>query len=792
MITVFKTTFRNFVRKPATNLINLFGLAVSLALVIILSAYSYSELTTDNYHKNGDRVYWYTQKAEKVYPFWPAVLKDQIDLNIPGVENTVRLAGSWEKPVFRAGDSDPITSDLVYADNGFFKLFTYQPVEGNLETSLKEPMTIVLTEELSEKLFGKEKALGKTVKMNNDKELTVSAVIKNPAGNTTLSFNAITSVATRKIVQSNSEEFTNWGYCNFQTFVLLKKGVDPGATAKKIANLFPKDDRSAERYSASNLIPLKEIYFSDFTLFGNDYLRSGSKGKIMILLMVAMLVLMIALVNFINISSSQWVEKIRQTGVMKVLGAHRSAIFKQILLEALLLFMISFLLAIFVIVLISPYIRNYTGIQFNQYILYSPLFLLIAVGGIFLLCLAFSFIPALRISSSNAIDNLKKSVEPGANKPVFRGILVTIQFVIAIVLIAFTLLVQKQVDYGKSSFEANQENIIGIKLTPELLAKKDVIRKLFLEMPSVKTCSFTEYYPGSRLSHWASSQTIKGETKQFNFDIFNADSKFFEIMGLKLVQGHFYSDKMASDANAIVVNEEFVRAHGIENPVGTKFMMGNSITTPTMSEIVGVVKDFHYKPVSSGIAPLVIWNNPQASYCMVNIQATDFEGLHNAIQKIKTETAGLSPSFPVEVSFFDQAVGALYQSELQFRHAFSLFAGCAIVICCLGILAMSLLACQRRIKEVGIRKVNGACVSEIMTMLNRDFVKWVAIAFVIATPIAWYAMKKWLENFVYKTELSWWIFALAGVLALAIAILTVSWQSWRAATRNPVEALQYE
>jgi putative ABC transport system permease protein len=209
-------------------------------------------------------------------------------------------------------------------------------------------------------------------------------------------------------------------------------------------------------------------------------------------------------------------------------------------------------------------------------------------------------------------------------------------------------------------------------------------------------------------------------------------------------------------------------------------------------EIVGVVKDFHFKPVNQQIVPLVVRNDSKASYCLAKIQSVSFKSLINAIQTIKATASELSPSFPVEVTFFDQAIENMYRSELQFRRTFSLFAICAIVICCLGILAMSLSACQRRIKEIGIRKVNGAKISEILAMLNKDFVKWVAIAFVIACPIAWYAMDKWLDNFAYRTELSWWIFTLAGFIALGIALLTVSWQSWRTATTNPVEALRYE
>ena len=788
MQNIFKTTFRNFVRKPATNLINLVGLAVSLALVIILSVYSYSELTTDNYHKNGDRLYLYADLNGRMY--MPAILKDQIDLNIPEVESAVRLAGGWEAPVFQAGDRDPITSDMVFADADFFKLFTYQAAEGNLETALKEPMTVVLTKPLAEKIFGHEPAVGKTLKLNNNKEMTVSAVINEPQANTSLSFSAITSTETRKIVQPNGEEFTNWGWSNFQLFILLKEGVKPDETAKKIVSLYPKDDQNQEELSRLKLNPFKNVYFAKFSLFGNTYLRGGDKRKVMILLMVAALVLMIALVNFVNISSSQWMEKIRQTGVLKVIGAGKSGLLSNFLSEAFILFLMSLFLAILLVQVLFPVISGYTGIHFNTQLLYKPSFLVVSVAGTFILSIVFSIIPALRISSSKAVDNLKKTIEPGTSSSILRGILVTTQFVIAIVLIAFTVLVQKQVNFGSNNLGFNQENTIGIKLTPQLNSKKEVLKKLLQERPNVAKVSFTQYFPGKQMSHWATNQGEK-EKKQFSFDTFNADAAFFGIAGLQLVQGRFTSEDLPTDRNKLVVNETFLRENKVNDPIGTKMVMGFG-QDGGLGEIVGVVKDFHYKSVNEPIGSLVIQNQAHAPYCLVSLNTNDFLTLRNTIKEINAAASVISPAFPVEISFFDQAVENLYQSELQFRRTFSLFAGCAIVICCLGILAMSLFACQRRIKEIGIRKVNGATISEVMAMLNRDFVKWVAIAFVIATPIAYFVMNKWLEGFAYKTELSWWIFALAGLLALGIALLTVSWQSWKAATRNPVEALRYE
>jgi putative ABC transport system permease protein len=476
---------------------------------------------------------------------------------------------------------------------------------------------------------------------------------------------------------------------------------------------------------------------------------------------------------------------------MKIIGASRSTIILNVLSESLLLFIMSLFIAVILVGMINPFIQNYTGIRFNPQFIYSAGFILLSIAIVFVLSILFSIIPALRISSSNAIDNLKKTIEQPVSNSFLGGVLVTTQFIIAIVLLAFTVLVQKQVNFGSSNLGFNQDNIIGIKLTPQLNAKKEVQKKLLHEKPTVERISFTQYYPGKQISHWGSVQEINGEKKPLSFDTFNADAAFFGMLGLQLTQGRFYSEDLTTDTKKMVVNESFLRENKMDNPIGAKFVMGMGMNVG-LSEIIGVVKDFHYKAINEPIVALVIQNEPNAFYCLVSLRTTDFNSLHRTIDGIKAASSELSPSFPVEISFFDQAVENMYKSELEFQRTFSLFAGCAIVICCMGILAMSLFMCQRRIKEIGIRKVNGATITEVITLLNKNFVKWVAIAFVIATPIAWYTMHKWLENFAYKTELSWWIFALAGLLALGIALLTVSWQSWKAATRNPVEALRYE
>jgi putative ABC transport system permease protein len=786
---VFKTIIRNFTRNPVTNLINLSGLSVSMTMVIILSVYCYSELTTDNYHRNGDRVYLFKKSNEGYYT--PGLLKYHTD-NVSGVESTVRAAEFWEEPVFRYDDGEPLRSDLLFADVDFFKLFTYRCSEGSLDNVLNDPMTVVITNSFSRKLFGNESALGKTIKLNNSRFLNVRAVIEDPQANTCLRFSAITSMESRKIIlgPGQSEEFNQWGWHNFQTFLLLEKGGNPAEIIKAIQMNLPDDQK--EPYRNAILIPLEKIYFEGVKLFGTDYIRNGNRVRIMILVVVALLVLLIAIVNFINITSFQWFEAVKQTGIMKVLGVDRTTVLRNIMAESFILFLAAFFIAVNFLPIVYPFIHDLTDINFNQKLVLDPRFIAISLFAILILSVMFSIIPAIRISGSGIVDNLQKRVSTVKKNFRFKGILVTAQLTISLILIAFTFMVQKQVRFGTTHLGMNQENIIGIKLTEQLKNKKSVLKNLLESNPSEEMVSFTEYFPGKAVSSWGTQMVLKGENKKIQFDTFAADPELFNMLGLQLVKGRFYSADLPSDYRKIVVNEAFLREQGIKDPIGGLIIQGMMGEPAFMGEIIGVVKDFHYKAVNQPIVPLALRNDSSASYCLVNLKTSDFGSLYSSVQEIKRKISELSPAFPVDITFMDMAVRDMYLSELQFRRTFSLFSGCAIILCCLGILALSLAECSRRVKEIGIRKVNGAKGSGIVFMLNSEFLKWVLIAFLISIPSAYFAMKQWLSGFVYKTEISWWIFALAGLTALVIALLTVSWQSWRAATRNPVKALRYE
>ncbi len=782
---LFKRVIRNIIRRPINNLINLFGLSVSLTIVIILSVYSYSELTTDNFHENVEEIFLLKKNATAIYT--PSILAEAIAGKVPGVKTVMRMTSSWDAVVFQSEDKEPLNSDMVFADKDFFNLFSYRSAEGNLNIALDEPMTLAISESLAGKLFGNEQAIGRTVRYNNDKVFTIAAVFSEQGKNTCFRFNSIASIESLRILHTESDPFTMWGWNGFQTFLLLEKKHDLKSIIGNIIQLIPEENDERKSYSEVGLIPLSEIYFSKFWVF-NNYMVFGNLNKTLTLLLVAILVMMIALVNFINISSSQWQERTKQYGIMKVLGADKFLIAREVVVESFMFFLIALLIAIQFSAAFSPLIRDYTGIIFSYGIISSSGFFILSISSVLIISILISIIPALRISASNVIDNLKKTLLQGKTKYSSTGSLVTLQFIVAITLISFTILVQKQVNYGTSTLGINNENIIGIILTQQLKSKKEVLRESLESIPSIDMVSFSQYYPGGLISNWGTEMEINGEKKMVFFDTFCADEKFFSLMGLQNLSGRLYSDSLSTDKDKMVVNESFLKKYNISDPIGLSL----NTFRGTKAEIIGVINDFHHKPVNTEIVPLVIRNEGECSYCAVHIKSKDFKDLDKTVTNIKKIVADLSPSFPVEVSFMDNAIQNMYSSELKFRRAFLLLAASALLICCLGILAMSISVCQKRVKEIGIRRVNGAKASEILIMLNRDLIKWVIVAFIISVPVSLFFMNLWLRSYAYKTEISWWIFALAGLAALVIALATVSWQSWRAASRNPVEALRYE
>jgi len=786
---LFKLSIRNLKKKPAVNFINIFGLSLSMAVVILLSSYCYHELTTDKFQKNKGKAFLLINQGENasIGINTPGVLSEFLDSSTFEIQNTVRMAGFWEAPVVKAGSTGPFKSDILFTDSDFFDVFTYKVIKGNLSSALNDPKSIVLIKSEAERLFGKTDIVGEMVILNNQHLFFVSAVIEEPASNSFLKFGGLVPMSSRSNILDNGEEFTNWGWWNFQTFILTRENPVAKQIEDNIENIFIDHSGREAGSEHIRLLPLADIYFSKIESGWMDYIHIGNKQQVSILAMVAFLILLIAIINFINISSSQYFDRLKQAGLQKLMGASRSHVVRNILLESFLLFFLSAWIAIVIAEIAQVYLNQYLGIQFVSGVLFSPGFLMLTLSFTAIISIIASLSPALIIARSRPVDNLKKTVRLRTKKSTLRSVFVISQFTIAIILICFTILVQKQINFGINNLGFKKENIVGIKLTPQLSDKKEVLKKELLDQTYVKKLSFTQYFPGRDLSYWGMDMDIHGEDKQVSFYTFDADGEFFEMLNLESVKGRLYSKNLITDKNKAVVNETFLKTHNIIDPIGILFNVWGS-----EFEIIGVVKDFHFESVNRPIEPLLIKNTGNASFNLVNIQSTDFNEIQSTISELKEICYNLSPDFPVEFRFMDLAVENMYQSEVRFRRIFTLFAGCAIFISCLGILALSIFVCQNKTKEIGIRKTYGATIRNIFSMLNQEFIRWIVIAFLISGPASWYIMYKWLEVFSYKTDISWWIFAVSGSIALGIALLSVSWQTYRSARKNPVEVLRYE
>lgn len=776
-----KLFYRNFRKNLTVNLINVGGLTLSMAVVLVLATYCYSELTTDWHHDHADQTYLIEGNT-------PAILADHMVKEIPELRHVVRIGGTFETPVINLQDGSSYKTELTFVDNGFFKLFQYKSLRGDLKDAFNNPMSLILTEKEAMRLFGTINVVGRIVKINNKHEVVISAIIAPSPGHSFLSLKGVVPMSGRPNMIMGPEEMTSWRFANFKTFFQINTDTDLAGTGHKIESIFNNNRKKKKASGWVSFVQLKEIYFSGIDNSFSSYIIKGDFSKTITFMMVALLILIIALINYVNISSYGINERSKQTGLFKILGAGKIQVFTNIIFESVMVFFISYWVAILMIEIFRPLIHQSIGMESINKLILQPSFIITSLSITIFFGIVTNIIPSIRHVAVNPAVGMKKTARLKSGEKLFQGTMVVFQFSAAIVLITFTLLVQAQIQYGNTDLGHNDENVIGIRLTKQM--KKEVLKNRLNSKSYIKNVSLTQYFPGQTISKWSGaklSEEVEGKDVWFN--IFTAGTGFVEIMDLEVIAGRNYSDSIMSDQNAILINETFVREYSIENPLDLSFkddFMGISLN------VIGVIKDFHYMPKNHEIGPLIIRNADHAFYCLAEISSNNFTELRTAVEDIESIAADLSPDFPVEISFLDDAIENMYQSEIQFQRIFIFFAGCAIFISCLGILALSLFTSQQRTKEIGVRKVNGAHVEDILLLLNKNFIKWVAIAFVIASPIAWFSMSKWLEGFAYKTEISWWMFLIGGGMALIIALLTVSWQSWMAARRNPVDALRYE
>jgi len=768
--------FRILKKNKPDAFINLVGLSFAMLVVIFTAAYVKNETTFDAYHPNADRIFRLTtsivspdgQSTDMALAntSFGYILKNEC----PEIEEIAYVdVGGDYKIKYRENEFDNL--NIRKATPSIFRLFSYPTVRGESTGFLHSPKTVILTKSLAEKIFQNSDPLGQRLTIGND-DYEVTGVIDDLPSNTDLKFSALIPSEA-----DGTEELADWGeyYVYLQTTSnstkALKEKIDT-LTHEKYHELLLQMGGFGLKH---HLQALKGIHFDNSLLVDTP---KGNKTLVYVFSVVGILILIIAGINYMNITIARLQQRQKEFAIRKTIGCSKKLIFYQIIAESVLTFLVAALLSLALTLSLLPQFNSLFHQQFQPATILRLLIPLLTL--FFVFAIAAGLYPAYKSSKTDTIAGT------GFN---FLGkTLVTFQNVISIVMIAGVFLIWSQVRFMKNhNLGFDQQQLIAVKLgDPAEIPGKNIIRNEFSKLPEVRSLAFGG--GGTNLGvtdNWMKAIMVtKNETGndlQFVLNQPNVDENYIALFGIQIVEGRNFSLSVPGDReNAVIINETYAKKMGWTEP------LGKYVYEDQPQQVIGVVKDFNFEALNNPVEPLMFQLlKDEPEFLFLKAEPWHLEIIRNHWKKITADA-------PFEYSFIDKRMDELYAKNEKEMAVFSLLTLIALVISCLGLYGLTSHFVLTRTKEIGIRKVNGARISEVLIMLNRDFVKWVAIAFVIATPIAYYAMNKWLENFAYKTELSWWIFALAGLLALGIALLTVSFQSWKAATKNPVEALRYE
>ncbi|HPE77704.1 MAG TPA: ABC transporter permease [Draconibacterium sp.] len=780
MINTFKTIYRKALKYKSYTVINITGLSLAFALSSLLLLYVYNEFHVDDFHQNKERIYRVVDAGDGT-AFTNPLLAGELKNAFPEIEEVTRVRHNANGYYKYENSVVDITYDMCF-DSTVFRMFDFHLIAGNEKELLQNPFSIVLTNSVAKKIFGDKDPLGQVLRYNNDCDFTVTGIIEDLPSNSTFNIDAILPFRVLGYLWDGytgkpSDNFFSRDNGSFHTYMLFKPGVEVSSVENKIT-AFVKDKSYGQDFK---LQPMNDIYFG----YNNRdrWIHKGEKSMVILLMSIAIGLIIISIINYINLNSAVTLNNLFSFGIKKILGAKPWQVILSSFTETLLYFAVSIGLAALIVLLINKPFQNILAEEYHFSSLLTGTNLSIAAGIVFFTALISGIAPLQYFRKAPASAIIKMKRFGNGSSSLLNRPLIIVQFFIAILFIVSAITIKKQVNY------INHKNLGFEK---DLLVYVDL--KSYNLTPSEADMLKEKLTADSRIQNVSYSAGIFGDVRRGTFVEFNntkllyrripTDFDYVKTMKYKIVEGRDFSNDMKTDetSEAYIINQTLARSLEMENPLQEKL---------NNHPIIGVVEDFNFEPVQNSVQPVALQCTPSEALWIANIRLAPGD-LKSSVQHVEDIFKTLKPDSPFRYSFADDRIATYYQKEVQFSKLSAIFSIVNILISCIGLVGLVLFAINGRIKEIGIRKVNGAKVSEILTMLNKDFVKWVVIAFVIATPIAYYAMNKWLESFAYKTTLSWWIFALAGVLALGIALLTVSWQSWRAATRNPVEALRYE
>ncbi len=798
------SVIRNIRKDVYQSALNIIGLTLGLTAVIFISTYVYNETSFDIFNSKANRIYRIVADVKmgdtehfltnSENPMAPAVKND-----LPEVEESTRLYYN-KNQTLSVGDDKILEDRLWYADENIFRVFDFDLLEGDKNQALAQPNSIIVTDDFGKRYFGNVSLIGKVINVGNPEvPYTITGVLKDIPKNSHLQFNALASYNSLPVFKRVGE--MDWGnFSDLYTYILLKPNTDFKAFEAKFKTLPIKyygpmiqtnmgismDQFAAQgNFVKHQLQPLTKIHLDK--TFVDDVLVYGNKQMLYILGAIGILILFVACFNFINLTTARASLKAKEIGMKKVLGSSKSIIIIQVLSEIFVQSLLALCASFLILSMTLPVLNLLTGLSFSflDFIQFPLVIILILLP--FLIAVLAGLFPAVIISKYNLVEGVKGKAKDTGSRSVVRNGLVAMQFAVFIMLIAGTLIIRKQLfDLQNHNPGFSKENVLVLKNSQQLGQSSEVLKDELKKLPEVIDASFASSLP-SKFDGSCNPFSKPGDDNRIFLSRLYVDADFLNTLKITLADGRFFSDKINEEKNNAVINKKAAEMLGwtdTNNKIIFDYNDGGR-----NYNVIGIVNDFHLGSLKYEQLPVIMRVTDQAEYLAVRIRP---ESARQVVESARKDWEGLNDKVPFDYFFLDNSFNAQYKTEERLSKLVGLFSAISVIIACFGLLGLVSFAAVRRRKEIGIRKVNGAKVSEILTMLNKDFVKWVAIAFIIATPVAWYAMNKWLDNFAYKTNLSWWIFALAGALALAIALLTVSWQSWRAATRNPVEALRYE
>ncbi|MFD3001714.1 ABC transporter permease [Pontibacter toksunensis] len=789
-----KIAIRNIFRNKVYSTINIAGLAIGVASCVLIFLYVQDELSYESHFSKADRIVrlageinFEGQEVNKFAlsspPIYQALRQD-----FPEVEQVVQLLPAGNQTVWYK-DKSFNEQDLFFTHSTFFEVFDYEMLAGNPKTALDEPRTIVVSEGMATKYFGDaESAVGEMLKFSNN-TYKVTDVFRDQKHSHIVA-NAFLSQST--IASEEAVTADQWFNMNRYTYALVQDEAQIPAFQEKLdafaANTIDPWIKENELNASMQFVlqPLESIHFD--TEYGADISPAGNISYVYIFAAVAIFLLLIACINYMNLATARSAKRAKEVGLRKVVGAYRSQIISQFIGESVLMTLIAAVLALGLVQVMIPTFNALTDKNFESNFIFQWEFMLLVLAIIILVGLLAGSYPAFFLSNFKPIDVLKTDKAPRGGNASLRKILVVTQFTVSLVLIIGTIVVFTQMHYLRSrDLGFNKDQVIVIDIPggdSTLVQRLPIIKQQLLGNPNVEMVSNTRDIPAENMSKLMTLSEVDGKMVERTLNVMFVDYDFIDVMGIGMKEGRNYSRDMKTDLKeGLIINEAAAKWLGWSDPVGKRMQM-----IDWDAKVIGVVKDFHVKSLHTDVEPLILALNPASQgYLMARIKAQD---MASTISFVENKWRAFDPTHPMQYFFMDEHFDKQYLAEEKMLTVFGYFAGLTILIACLGLFGLASFTAEQRTKEIGIRKVLGSSTGSIVLLLSKDFALLVLISIVLASPLAWYGMHKWLQDFAYRTDLSWWIFALSGTAAMLIALLTVSLQAMKAASTDPVKALR--